>query len=117
MFDLFLKSLAALILVCSLAAPAYAQPGDRDGFGEVERKDMSAGTLTIDGQVYRVTARTRLRDSAGHITTLAAIGEPQKVVLARHDDEKANALGQQRLHRGIRLLGGDGAGRGLVGVA
>ena len=78
MFDLFLKSLAALILVCSLAAPAYAQPGDLDGFGEVERKDMSAGTLTIDGQVYRVTARTRLRDSAGHITTLAAIGEPQK---------------------------------------
>ena len=78
MRNLFLKSLAALILVCSLAAPAYAQPGDRDGFGEVERKDMSAGTLTIDGQVYRVTARTRLRDLEGHITTLAAIDAPQQ---------------------------------------
>ena len=78
MRNLFLKSLAALILVCSLAAPAYAQPGDLDGFGEVQRKDMSAGTLTIDGQVYRVTARTRLRDLEGHITTLAAIDAPQQ---------------------------------------
>jgi len=70
--------LIALILGCTLVAPAYARPGDLRGFGAIQRKDMGAGTLTIDGFVYAVTAETQLRDSQGHATTLAAIEAPQR---------------------------------------
>jgi len=71
------KILSVLILGCCLLAPAYAQQSDLGRTGELEFKDMDAGTLTIDGRVYLVTARTRLRDHEGHSVTLAAIDSPQ----------------------------------------
>ena len=71
------KILIALILGCCLVAPAYAQPSDGE-IGEVQFKDMSAGTLTINGRVYLLTPSTQLRDQEGQSTTLAQIDAPQR---------------------------------------
>ena len=72
------KILSALILGCCLVTRAYAQPGEIGEIGEVQFKDMSAGTLTISARVYRVTPETQLRDREGQPTTLAEIDAPQR---------------------------------------
>ena len=72
------RILSALILGCCLVAPAFAQPRDLGAIGEVQFKDMSAGTLTISGRVYHLTPRTQLRDREGQSTTLVEIDAPQR---------------------------------------
>ena len=60
-----LRPLMLWILALSvMGSPAWGNEVS-EGTGVVESKDLVARTLQIDGQVYRVTPRTALRDAGG----------------------------------------------------